>query len=159
MSWYWPLFTSTLLPSLSHLHILSDSEPRVSFNRKPLLHLYSQQGRGVQVSCLYDVCANDKFVFVLEGIIVHNIQHKCDRSWQQRGRLTYIVEVAVGPPLWAVSAFQGAWLWKEEHSLLLLPHCPNVSCKHTRESGHTLRLWLPSSLLEMVETLHWATVW
>lgn len=43
---------------------------------------------------------------------MHNIQHECDRPRQQGGQLTDIVEVAVGPPFWAVSAFQGAWLWK-----------------------------------------------
>lgn len=128
MSWYWPLFTSALLSSLSHPHILSDSEPRVSFNKKPLLHLYSQHGERRPSYCLYDICANGKFVFALEGLIVHNTQHECDRSRQQRGQLTYIVEVAVGPPFWTVSAFQGAGLWTEEHSLVLLPHCRNFLC-------------------------------
>lgn len=152
-------FTSTLLPSFSHPCIFYHTQSQgLDLTRNPSSSLFPARERRPG-SCLYDVCANDKFVFALEGIIAHNIQHACVPSWQQRGQLTYIAEVAVGPPFWAVSTFQGAWLWKEEHILVLLPHCPNVPCKLTGEGGHTFRVWLPSRLLEMVETLHWATVW
>lgn len=85
--------------------------------------------------------------------------HGCDISWQQRGALTYVIEVAVGSPFWAVSAFQGAWLWKGRVQVGAAATLSKWSMQTHTEGAHTLRVWLPSRLLEMVETLHWATVW
>lgn len=74
--------------------------------------------------CLFDVCTDDTFVFALEGVILQSTkfnQYEVCHG-KREGKLTYIIEVAVGSPFWAIPAFQGAWLRKEEHSSVLLPY-------------------------------------
>lgn len=84
--------------------------PKVTSNKKPVVHLHSPRGSCVQAGAYVMFVLTTHFA--LEGTTLRSpkVQHVCGASWEERGELTYIVEVAVGSPFGAVSAFQGARL-------------------------------------------------
>ena len=73
-------------------------------NKKPSVHLHSEQG-----SCVQD----DSCAFALEVTVLQSLKSQgglCVLFYRKRGKLTEVIEVAVGSPFCAVPTFQSARL-------------------------------------------------
>lgn len=101
---------------------------KVISNKKPLVHLHSQQGGSVHAAAyiMFVLTTHPSFSPWRNGPTKFR-SSVCVQCIMVGGgavrELTYIIEVAVGSPFWAVPAFQGAWLREEEHSWVLMSLC------------------------------------